>query len=161
MAKMADGRLMGSWTFVEPQPRTAVAQKVSPLYSATGDEVLGRYEDGSPAVVVRKTGAATTVFSGPWCFDMPFVEEVYRRAGVHVYSATRDPVEANSAFFTLHARSPGRKTVRLPHPAELVVDVYAKKVVAEKTDVFAFDAALHETRLFYFGPEARKLSQVK
>ena len=159
MAKMTDGRQMGVWSYTEPQPKTMAAQKVSPLYSAKGDEVLGRYEDGSPAVVVKQTGAATTIFSGPWCVDMPFVEDVYRRAGVHVYSATRDPVEANSAFVTLHARSFGRKTIRLPHSAETVVDVYAKKVVAEKTDVFSFDTKLHETRLFYFGPEARKLSE--
>jgi len=157
MAKMTDGRLMGAWSFTEPQPKTAAAQKVSPLYSAEGDEVLGRYEDGSAAVVVKRTGAATTIFSGPWCFDMPFVEDVYRRAGVHVYSTTRDPVEANSVFATLHARSPGRKTLKLPKKADVIVDVYAKKVVAEQTDAFSFDMKLHETRLFYYGPEARKL----
>ena len=157
IARMSDGRLMGSWTYTEEQADKRVAQKVTPLYSASGEEVLGRYADGSPAVVVKRTGEATTIFSGPWCFDLAFIEEVYRRSGVHAYVRTGDPIEANSVFFTLHARSPGRKVVKLPQKAETIVDVYNKRIVAENTDVVSFDAKLHETYLLYFGAEASKL----
>ena len=76
------------------------------------------------------------------------LRELYARAGVHVYSRTGDPIEANDRLFTLHARFPGVKTVSLPRKAT-VFDVFNRRVVAKDADTFSFDAPLHSSWLFY------------
>ena len=97
-----------------------------------------------------------SVFSGAWQLDVPFIAGLERKAGVHVYCDSGDPVEANDRLFTLHARSPGVKTVRLPRRAT-VLDVFARRIVARDADSFAFPAELHSTHLFYFGEDAESL----
>ena len=136
------GRFMG-------MPGVRVAER---FYPVRPDEVLGTYEDGAPGVAVSRIGKAQAVFSGPWQLDLPFAKELVRRAGVHVWCDSGDPVEANDRLFTLHARTPGRKKVFLPRTAT-VVDVFGKKVVTRKTDTFTFDAALHSSHLFHLEDE--------
>lgn len=141
-AKMSDGRTMGA------------AGTVSPMFRAEdADEVLGRYPDGSAAVAVLKTGRATSVFSGVWQFDVPFLTELYRRAGVHIYSESSDPIEANGNLVALHARFPGAKTIRLPRKTD-VIDVFNRRLVAKGVESFAFEAPLHSSWLFYCADDA-------
>lgn len=87
---------------------------------------------------------------------MPFIRDVLRRAQVHVWCESGDPVEAAGDLFTLHARFPGVKTVRLPRKAT-VVDVYNQRIVARDVKDFSFTAVLHSTYLFYYGEDAEKL----
>ena len=128
-------------------PGVKVAERFSPVRP---DEVIGTYEDGSPGMAASRIGNATVVFSGPWQLDLPFVKELVRRAGAHVWCDSGDPVEANDCLFTLHARAPGRKRVRLPRKAASVEDVFCNRVVARDVDEFEFDAPLHSSRLFYW-----------
>ena len=140
VVKMArDGRHMG-------MPGVKVAERFRPVRP---DEVIGTYEDGSPGVAASRIGHATVVFSGPWQLDLPFAKELVRRAGAHVWCDSGDPVEANDCLFTLHARAPGRKRVRLPRKAASVVDVFGNRIVARDVDAFEFDAPLHSSHLFY------------
>ena len=146
-ATMADdGRKMGV-TDLPLTPLFHVAQKC---------EVLGTYDSGETAVASVETGAATTIFSGPWRFDRKFIADVYRRAGVHVYTTSGDPMEANERLFVLHARFPGEKTVHLRKPAD-VLDVYNRRIMARGVDTFTFKTALHDTRFFYCGNDADAL----
>lgn len=145
-AIMSDGRTMG---FPGAKP--------TPLFSlVSADEALGTYTNGHIAVGLKRTGHSLSVFSGVWTLDVAFASFLARRAGVHVYSETDDPVEAADGLFTLHARKPGRKTVRLPRPAT-VVDVFNRRVVAREADTFSFDAPIHSSWLFYFGEDALSL----
>lgn len=110
-------------------------------------ETLGRYADGACAYGVAKTGKATSVFYGSYDLGLPVLREAVRRAGVHVYSETGDPLEASDAFVTLHARFPGRKMIRLPRKAD-VFDVFNRRKVAEGVTEFSFEAPLHSSWLF-------------
>lgn len=133
-----DGRLMG-------QPKA----RPTPLFSlARADETMGVYTNGHIAAGVLKTGCGTSVFSGVWSLDVPFIRDVLRRAGVHVYSETSDPIEANDALVALHARFPGHKTIHLPRKAT-VLDVFNRRIVARDADTFSFSATLHSSWLFY------------
>lgn len=136
-AVMADGRRMGTHNV-----------PVSPLFRvADGDvEVLGRWADGSTAVAAK----GTDVFCGTFQTDLPFLRMLAQRAGVHVYSGTGDPLEANERLVCLHAASAGQKTIRLPRKAEEVYDVFNRKVVARDVSEFSFDASLHSSWLFAF-----------
>lgn len=140
-----DGRWMG-------MPDAQVAQAFAPV---AADEVLGAYANGKPGLTVSKVGGSQSYFSGAWQLDVPFIRSLAAKAGVHVYCESDDPIEANDALFTLHARTAGAKTVRLPRKTT-VVDMVDRRVVARDTDVFSFEAALHSTHLFYYGDDAEE-----
>lgn len=139
----SDGRFMGL-------PK----ETVSPLFSPVDpDEILGIYENGRTGIGIKRSGNSQTVFSGAWKLDVPFIMDIYRRVGVHIYSETTDPIEANEKLFTLHARFAGEKTIRLPQKTN-VLDCYAGRIIARNADVFKFYAPLHSTHLFYCADDA-------
>lgn len=140
-----DGRCMGT-------PDFSIAQA---FYPVDPDVTLGTYADGRPGVAMKKTGTSRSYLSGVWQLDMPFIRKVVRDSGAHVYCDSGDPVEANDALFTLHARFPGRKTVHLPRRVPVVVDVFGKRIVARDATEFSFDAQLHSSHLFYFGADTK------
>ena len=145
-ATMADGRTMG-----------LPDVKAAPLFAAKdADEVLGTWSDGSAAVAVKRTGAATGVFVGPWRLDLAFVRDLYRRAGVREWTDSDDPVDVCGDLVMLHARRGGTKRISLPVRTD-VLDVFAGKVVARNAAEFSFDSKLHESHLFYFGDDAEDL----
>ncbi len=146
-ATLADGRVMGLRT-LRMEPMFHVLDKDA--------EVIGRYEDGSVGIAARRTGASLSVFTGVWKFDVPFLKDVLARAGVHMFCDSSDPVEANEALFTLHARFPGKKHIRLPAKTD-VIDVFDARLVASGVDEFEFDAPLHSSYLFYYGDDANEL----
>jgi len=136
-----DGRWMGM-----------VDSKVARGYRPKAPEtVLGETRRGEPALTRNVLGSSKTYFSAGWQLDMKFVRQLVKDAGVFVYSDGEDPMEANDAFFALHARNGGTKTVRLPHKVKRVVDMFARKLIATDADTFSFDARLHESFLFYCG----------
>ena len=99
---------------------------------------------------------AVGVTEGDTLLTVDVLRDLYVRAGVHVYSRTGDPVEANDRLFTLHARFAGVKTITLPRKTT-VLDVFNKRIVAKDVDTFSFDAPLHSSWLFYLGDDAETL----
>ena len=132
-----DGRFMGT-------PGCRVRPMFSPVVSG---EPIGVYQNGKPGLVRVKLGQSQNWFFGGWQMDQKFIREVVRQSGVHVYCDSDDPIEANDSLVTLHARSAGTKTIRLPRPAT-VVDVFGKRIVARNADSFSFEASLHSSHLF-------------
>ena len=140
---LADGRRIGS-----------TESLIAPLFAVKNPErILGTYRDGSAGFASVKTGPSTTVFSGTYRMEAPVLRNIARDAGIHLYSDSLDPVEANERFFTLHARHAGSKTVRLPKKVD-VVDVFNRRLVARGVDEFTFDAPLHSSWLFCFADDA-------
>ena len=107
----------------------------------------------------KKIGQSTTIFCGAWLFDPAFYRKLARRAGVHIFSDSNDPCEANDSFFLLHARTPGRKTIRLPRKTD-VADLFTGKIIARQCDKFTVEVKLHETKLFYYGDDAEMLTNI-
>lgn len=144
---LKDGRLVGG-------TGSATAPYFSPLDT---DESFGTYAaNGKTALSMKRTGKATTWFCGSYKLDLPVLKMIADRAGVRAFTDSGDPVESNDAFFMLHARFAGRKTVTLPRKAS-VVDVFARKIVARDVTCFSFDAPLHSTHFFYYGMDADAL----
>ncbi|MBR2440136.1 MAG: hypothetical protein IKB25_08090 [Lentisphaeria bacterium] len=132
--------------------------RVNPVFSVTDKDVrvLGKYEDGTVGLASRKVGNTLSYFSGPWLLGLPFLSQVMKESGVHVFSETGDPLEANDSLVVLHARNAGLKKIKLPRKAD-VLDVYANKIIARNTDSFEYRSALHETKLFYYGNDVETL----
>lgn len=132
--------------------------RISPTFFVkdSNAEILGLDELGQPGVAAVKTGKSLSVFSCAYKLDPEFLAELAKRSAVHIYTDSKDPMEANSNLFTLHARFGGRKTVKLPRKTD-VIDVFNKKIIARNTDTFTFDAPLHSSWLFYYGDDAEVL----
>lgn len=119
----------------------------------SADRVFGRYDNGDVAFGERRTGPSTSVFSSTHLPGAQVLKALAKSAGVHLYSETLDPVEANERFVTLHARTAGRKTIALPRKTD-VVDVFNRRLVARGVSEFSFDAELHSSWLFYCADDA-------
>lgn len=127
---------------------------VLPLFKvASRGETLGRYANGEAAFVAVRTGSAESVFFGSYRVELPVLQMLAKRAGVHIYTDSTDPVEANDRFFTLHARFAGKKTVRLPRRTA-VYDVFNRRLVTVDAKSFSFEAPLHSSWLFYCADDA-------
>lgn len=146
-----DGTVSGSLTF--PKGHAVL----SPIFAAVNpDKILGRYSNGEAGLAESKTGKARSVFMGSYHLDVQMLRRLIRNSGVHLYSDTLDPLEANEHFLLLHARNAGLKTIRLPRKTT-VIDVFARRLIAKEVDSFTFEAPLHSTTLFYFADDAESL----
>ena len=136
----------------------SVTTPLEPVFAVDdGDaKVLGRYSTGDVGYAGKRIGEAVTVFSGTYRIEPRELMSLARKAGVHLYSETLDPVEANDRFVVFHARTAGPKTIRLPRKAD-VVDVFGRCLVAKGVDTFSFEAPLHKSWLFCYGDDAEKL----
>lgn len=146
-AKLKDGRWMGGRT-----------TRIAPTFyvTAPGMEVLGVDETGKAGIAAVKTGKSLSVFSNAYQFDVPFLQNIARRAGVHIFSESGDPMEANDHLFSMHTRFKGKKVIKLPRKTT-VLDVINRRIVAENVSEFTFDARLFSSWIFYYGDDAREL----
>ena len=136
-------------------------ERIGPLKSSaclyfamqSPDTGLGRYANGAVAFGACRTGRAVSIFAGTCQLETPILRRVAKEAGVHLYSDTLDPLEANERFVSFHARTAGRKTIKLPRKTK-VVEVFSGKRVADGVDAFSFDAPLHSSWLFYCADDA-------
>ena len=128
---------------IPPQPG------VKRLYNYTDTRFCGYAEKSEP-------DGALSIFCGAYRIPWHFYMNLARRAGVHIFTEGGDPMEANEHMLTLHARFPGVKTVKLPGKAD-VIDVYHGRKIASGVESFTFDAPLHSSWLFYFGPDGNDL----
>ena len=69
-------------------------------------------------------------------------------AGSHSYIDDNVGVFANSRLFSINVAKGGRKTIRLPYKARVVVSVLDGCIVSRDTDAFAVDFASPDTKLF-------------
>ena len=145
-------------TFADGGKTGSVSPGVFPLFAlARADEVLGRYANGAIGLGTVKTDEATSIFCGTYALESPLIRKIAKSAGVFLFSESGDALEANGHFVTMHVRSSGVKTVKLPRKASLV-DVFARRIIAQDTDTFTFDAPLHSSWLFYYGDDAEILA---
>jgi hypothetical protein len=122
---------------------------VRPLFAvadASPNEVLATFEDGSPAVALRRTTHGPSLFVGVPGLTSDLVRIAARAGGVHLFSATDCAVYANGPFLAIHATQNGPLTLDCGHPGP-IVDVLTGSVVGTgpKLDV---QLRQGETRVF-------------
>ena len=122
-----------------------------------GVSVLGYYPYSKHiAVAEKKTGVAADIFCAPFCFPPAFLIHIAKKCGVQIFTESLDFSDANENLFTMHAKTPGLKKVKLPYKSD-VLDVFNRKIIARNADQFEFNAPLHSSWLFYYGKDAEKL----
>ena len=134
--------------------------RVSPMFqvqAAPGVTALAPYlEGGGTGLAEVRLGAARSVFCGAYRLPPAFLRRLAKERGVFLHSESSDPMEVNDAFVTLHARTPGKKTIVFPKPCD-ILDVFTGDILARNATSITIDAPLHSSWLLYYGPEAEPL----
>ncbi|MBP5300663.1 MAG: hypothetical protein J6Y80_04590 [Victivallales bacterium] len=132
-----DGRECGAEYPV--QPRFTVAD--------TDAEALATYAEGGAIAAARKD---KVFFYGGALLDTAFLREAARAAGVHIYMESGDNLFAGGDILSLHAITPGTKTIRLPRVTD-AVEIYSGEVVGRATDTITLEMDSFETKVILLG----------
>lgn len=81
--------------------------------------LLGADSAGRPALVARRADRSTTVLSLAPRVSASVLRSLAQAAGVHVYGETDDRFYANDAMVAISGDTPGRRSIRLPKPADV------------------------------------------
>jgi hypothetical protein len=113
-----------------------------------GVVVLGRYAGtGEAAVAMRSAGGGTSVYWGGLQVPASVLRALARLSGTHVYCDTGDVVSAGPGFVSLHATTPGEKTISLPERWPAIIDLITHETLARNADRCALKMEAGETRL--------------
>lgn len=80
--------------------------------------------------------------------DAKAMREVLAAAGCHAWVDELLPVMANDHILSIHSKTGGRKTVRLPQKCVRVVDLLTDRVVATDCTSFEDDFATPDTKIY-------------
>jgi hypothetical protein len=122
----------------------------------TRARVLGQvvYSEGRcvPGFAVKEMGDWTSVWSAAPNLPASVLRGLARFAGVHLYGDAGDVLHATHDLLSLHTVSGGSRTVRLPHRAEIVYDLFGREIVARDTDRFDTQLPPGSTTVYFTGP---------
>jgi len=96
-----------------------VRKVVKPLFAvadARPEEVLAVWENGDPAVVLRRREGRIDCFVGPPALTTDLLRVLAQTAGVHLFTDRDCNVYANGPFVALHAPAEGEYTVDVGVP---------------------------------------------
>ena len=100
-----------------------------------------------PAISLKRAQGHNTVFTASKWLSADVYRAIGRIAGCHIYEDEGDFVFANERYLTIHARTTGRKTLRLKRPTS-PYEVYEEQYYGDNVDEFAFDMIRGETKMF-------------
>ena len=86
-----------------------IKQEIRPLFSVTAsaDETLATYSDGTPAVALRRSDKGIDVFVGVPQLTPELVRVLARMAGVHLFTEGKAAVWAAEGYVSLQAHEAG------------------------------------------------------
>jgi hypothetical protein len=111
-------------------------QPIRPLFTVTAstDETLATYSDGTPAVVVRRSEKGIDVFVGVPQLTPELVRALARMAGVHVFTEGKATVWAAEGHLSLQAHEAGPLVINTGKKGA-VVDALDGKALGEGPQV--------------------------
>jgi len=126
-----------------------IEEEASPVLSCIDPdaEQLAFYNDGRCGLAIKKHENWTSVWCGVPSLPIPFIREVCKDAGVHVYSESDDAFYAGRGYVTLHAKESGEKTIALPGKYS-VEEILGGDFIADETDTLTFQLKQFETKCF-------------
>jgi hypothetical protein len=116
-----------------------------------GVDVLARYSDGKPAMVVKKVGKGAIVYSAVPITNPYVYKSIAKYAGVHVYTDTDDAFYANGDFVMIHTKDAGTKKITLRKKATEIREVFTGEVVGYNASEFEVNLPGQQTFVYYVG----------
>ena len=142
-------------------------RSLAPLFHLEDDDanttvlgnVIGSLGRIQPGLGVKTFNAGTkdawnSVYVATPNVPSPVLRGVARFAGVHLYNEDGDVLYATPRFVAAHTVKGGPRTFKLPQPAEVVYDLYQRKLLGQNTAEFCTQLPPASTALFYTGPAA-------
>ncbi|MFP4144088.1 MAG: beta-galactosidase [Phycisphaeraceae bacterium] len=103
-----------------------------------------------PGFAVKQVGNMKSVYLAGPCPSPELMMNIFRDAGVHLYSDTPDIIYANARYVTFCVNGAGRKVLRLPEKVDLY-EALEQKLLAKNADHYEFDAAEKQVEVFQLG----------
>ncbi|MCS7304573.1 MAG: hypothetical protein NZ602_05630, partial [Thermoguttaceae bacterium] len=91
---------------------------------------------GTKQLVIRTMDGWTSVLAPEPNLSASVLRDLARKAGVHIYCEMDWPMYANRQLLAVHTETGGSCSIRLPHQARQVRELFSGRVVAENTDQF-------------------------
>ncbi len=112
------------------------AQRIAPLFSvtATPEETLATYADGTPAVAIRHSEKGIDVFVGVPQLTPELLRALARLAGVHLFTEGNATVWAAEGFLSVQAHESGPLRIDVGRQGA-VVDALSGKALGEGPQV--------------------------
>ena len=109
---------------------------VRPLFcvTASADETLATYSDGTPAVAVRRSAKGINVFVGVPQLTPDLLRALARLAGVHIFTAGKATLWAAEGYISLQAHESGPLLLNTGRPGN-VLDALDGKVLGDGPEV--------------------------
>ena len=125
-------------------------EAIQPLFTvtATPQETWATYADGSPAVVVRRTGKETDVFLGVPALTPELVRGLARVAGVHVFTEDNSAVWATEEYISIQAHKAGPVVINTGKPGA-ISDALSGNLLGEGPKL-TVDFLQGQTRVFRY-----------
>jgi len=102
----------------------------------------------STLIAQKNFPAWRSIFSAVPGLSPALLHEIYREAGVHLYTDSDAVVSANGSWLMLHTREAGNYEVKLPRKCRKVTEITTEKVVAEDADRFTIPLGKFQTAVF-------------
>ncbi|MFZ2643676.1 MAG: hypothetical protein WA117_21975 [Verrucomicrobiia bacterium] len=99
-------------------------------------------------MALKKHPGWTSVFSAIPGVTSDQLRELYREAGVHVYTDCGDVLSANESWLMLHTRTAGTKRINLPRTCRKVTDISTKQTIGENIRAFTIALPQYSTAVF-------------
>ena len=126
--------------------------------SAADAEVLGEVviAQGTcqPGFAVKEFPEWKSVYVSVPNIPARVLREIARFANVHLYSEEGDVLAVSRNLLSVHTLSGGKRTFRLPATAEVVFDLFERRVVARNADKFEVSLTPASTSLYFTGAKS-------
>lgn len=99
-------------------------------------------------MALKKHPGWTSVFSAIPGVTADQLRELYREAGVHVYTDSGDVLSANESWLMLHTRTAGPKQISLPKQCGKITEITTERIIGENTSRFSIDLPKYSTAVF-------------
>ncbi len=145
------------------QPVFGAEYAINPRFAVVDPQAtaLGRYVHGDAvSFAVKREGSYTVVFLGSETLTPDLIRSVSAAAGVPIYSNANDTFFAGYGFYTLHAGSPGVKTITFPEAVD-AVDLYSGEVLGRKVNQVSREMKVFDTWSIVTGDADRILEAIK
>ncbi len=113
--------------------------------------IISRGVDGlqnSTLIAEKSFPEWRSIFSAVPGLSPALLHEIYREAGVHLYTDTDAVISANGSWLMIHAREAGNYEIRLPHRCKNITEITSEKVLAQNADRFSISLKKFQTVIF-------------
>lgn len=107
-----------------------------------------------PGFAVKAFPTWTSIYAAVPNIPAQVLRGIARFARVHIYNEDGDVLDASRNLLSVHTVAGGERTFSLPSRAEVVYDLFERKIIGRDTDRFKVTLSPGSTALYFAGKES-------